>query len=95
MRKMFINKKEIAKAKKLLEKLDDVKFGVKMTLEVEAELIVKAHAEGDEKAEEARKNWLFGMLYMAQQLGAISFEEEGILSRYVIDKFVEEMSKVA
>lgn len=95
MRKMFINKREIAKAEKLLAKMDEVKFGIRMTLEVEADLIVKARKEGDEKAEEARKNRLFGMLYMAQTVGIIGFEEEGLLSRYFINKFVDEMRATA
>ena len=93
MKKMFITKKEIAKAERIIDKLDKINFGVRIALEAEVSLIVKAEVANDKKEAEERKCRLHGMTYMAETLGIITFEEEGILGRYFIDKYVKMVSE--
>lgn len=92
--KKFITKKEIAKAERLLNKLDKIKFGVKLSLNVEAQLIAEYNAKGEETEAEYRRGKLRGMLSMAEKLGVITFEEKNILTKYFIDKYVSMTSEI-
>ena len=74
MAKRFITKREMAKAEKIINRLDEK---VARTLEIEFKCAVR---------EEQGLDRLFGMTWLLKEMGIINFEEEDLLSRYYIER---------
>ena len=75
MAKRFITKREMAKAEKIINRLDEK---VARTLEVEFKCAVEREEQGLDR--------LFGMTWLLKEMGIINFEEEDLLSRYYIER---------
>lgn len=90
MRKSYITKREIAKAEKILKRLNEVKFGIRNHLEAMCDCSVTHDDRQDEG--KAFMDRLFGALEIMYDLELVSFEEENLLSRYFINKRVEKRS---
>lgn len=75
MAKRFITKREMAKAEKIINRLDEK---VARTLEIEFKCAVERDEQGLDR--------LFGMTWLLKEMGVISFEEEDLLCRYYIER---------
>lgn len=93
----FITAAEKAQAERILDRLGDRDYFIRLDLEEASNDVVKAMRAG-EKEKEKEDLWtgrLWGMLDMLERLDLITFEEADVLTRWFIDRQVEAAHKNA
>ena len=91
----FITAAEKAQAEQILDRLSDRDHFIRLDLEQASDDVVKAKRAGEKEKETRWTGRLWGMLDMLERLDLITFEENDVLTRYFIDRQVEEAHKSA
>lgn len=91
----FITAAEKAQAEQILTRLGDRDYFIRLDLEAASADVVKAMRAGEKEKENLWTGRLFGMLDMLERLDLITFEESDVLTRWFIDRQVEDARKSA
>ena len=91
----FITAAEKAQAGQILDRLGDRDYFIRLDLEAASADVVKAMRAGEKEKENLWTGRLFGMLDMLERLDLITFEESDVLTRWFIDRQVEDARKSA
>ena len=91
----FITAAEKAQAERILDRLGNRDYFIRLDLEEASNDVVKAMRAGEKEKENLWTGRFFGMMDMLERLDLITFEENDVLTRYFIDRQVEEAHKNA
>lgn len=91
----FITAAEKAQAERILDRLGDRDYFIRLDLEEASADVVKAMRAGEKEKENLWTGRFFGMMDMLERLDLITFEENDVLTRYFIDKQVDAARKNA
>ncbi len=89
----FITAAEKAQAERILDRLGDRDYFIRLDLEEASNDVVKAMRAGEKENETRWTGRLWGMLDMLERLDLITFEESDVLTRHFIDKQVDAARK--
>ena len=89
----FITAVEKVRAEQILDRLGDRDYMIRLDLETQSDLVVKAMRAGE--SEDRPNGRLWGMLDMLERLDLITFEEADVLTRWFIDKQVDAANRNA
>lgn len=91
----FITAAEKAQAERILDRLGNRDYFIRLDLEEASNDVVKAMRAGEKEKEDLWTGRLYGMMDMLERLDLITFEENDVLTRWFIDRQVEAAHKSA